>query len=70
VYCLSVGKPLPKNVASELLAFIDKGHAWRQQFVAECLTDPDRFEKPLTRREVKNCASTGVKVGYEQSQSF
>jgi hypothetical protein len=44
----------------ELLAFIDKGHAWRQQFVVECLKDPDRCEKPLTRSVVKNFASTGV----------
>ena len=62
LYCLSTGKNLKDQIKDELLAFNDTGKKWCQEFLDGCLDDPQRFEKPIKRRKVKNFTSGAIKT--------
>ena len=62
LYCLSTGKAVPDDVKEDLLEWNTKGKQWMEEFREDCFADPDRFEKPIRRRKIKNFASAAVKV--------
>ncbi len=39
---------------------VQTGEAWKQEFTEGCTKDPDRFEKPIKRRRVKDLVRAAV----------
>ena len=62
LYCLADGKKMPDEVRNDMLNLFHLGNEWKNEFLEQCLKDPDRFEKPLRRRKVNNFASAAVKI--------
>lgn len=62
LYCLTSGRAASKSVTQDMLAIVTKGDAWFQEFVKECKTSANRFEKPTRRRKVNNFAADAIKI--------
>lgn len=67
LYNIGTGKATSKNVADFLLNIETTGNKLRENFIAECNADAQRFEKPLKKCKIANFSSEGqkkkVKVG-------
>lgn len=61
LYCLADGKKAPDGVKNDMLNIIKLGDKWKGEFLEECFEDPERFERPLKRKKVKNFASSAVR---------
>ncbi|RUM44803.1 MAG: hypothetical protein DSY80_04015 [Desulfocapsa sp.] len=61
LYCLTTGVKVNDEIKEDLLFCLDKGKKWHDEFVKGCFKDPQRFEKPIQRRKIKNFASAAEK---------
>ena len=57
---------MKNEIKDELLAFNDTGKEWCQTFLDECLDDPERFEKPIKQRKVKNFTAEAIKTRIKE----
>ena len=55
------GAGVPNDIKEDLLGFQMKGQELCDNFTAESFNDQARFEKPISRRKIKNFASAAVK---------
>lgn len=54
IFHITSGRAVSEDVANDLLNVVKKGTQWAKEFRQECQEDPSRFEKPISRRKVKN----------------
>ncbi|CAH1114941.1 unnamed protein product [Psylliodes chrysocephalus] len=57
----AVGKAVSPKVCDFLTNASTMGHQQKLQFLEECASSPDRFEKPIKRNTVLNSASDCIK---------
>ena len=62
LYCISNGHALSENIKADLLQCNETGVKWCDEFTDGCFNDPERFEKPIKRRKVRNFASEAITV--------
>ena len=62
LYCLTTEKSIPDDIKHDLLSCKEKGEAWCDEFSSGCFADPVRFEKPVSRRKIKNFSSAAKKT--------
>lgn len=61
LYCLTSWKKLPEEIKKDLLNANETGKIWFDEFRSECKNDPERFERPIRRRKVKNFPQAAAK---------
>ena len=61
LYCISSGKKVSEDIKEDLLNMQSNGHQWAEEFRLSCSADPERFERPIPKRKVKNFASAAAK---------
>ena len=62
LYCLTTGRAASIDVMSDLLTIVNKGTMWYDEFLTGCKDNPDRFDKPIKRRKVKNFANDALTI--------
>lgn len=61
LYCITTGASVAHNIKEDLLGFQEKGQQLLANFTSESFLDQGRFEKPITRRKIRNFATAAVK---------
>ena len=61
LYCITTGASVTNDIKDDLLVFLIKGQELYAHFTEESFKDQTRFEKPISKRNIKNFASAAVK---------
>lgn len=66
--CITSGKSVTKPVQDDLLKFVDKGKKYYHAFREQCIDDPSRFEKAISKSRIQNFASSSAKCKLKRSE--
>ena len=62
LYCISTGQVMPEDIKDGMLTRLSQGESHYNACKDECLADPTRFEKPISKLKCKTFASAMIKT--------
>lgn len=61
LFNVATGRAMSEETSNYLLADVEAGRRQKEQFLNECRDDVERFERPIKRNKMLNCAAECVK---------